>query len=71
MRKNSASQFSRSCRLDFVRESTSVDGFIHVYLPSTKLITESDTFNEKHWALGEAACHLGISKTTLKRLTLI
>jgi hypothetical protein len=40
-------------------------------MPGTKLITESDTFNEKHWKFGEAACHLGISKTTLKRLTLI
>ena len=40
-------------------------------MPSVKLKAESDTFNEKHWAFGEAACHLGISKTTLKRLTLI
>ena len=36
-----------------------------------KFITESHTFNEKHWGFGEAACHLGVSKTTLKRLTLI
>jgi hypothetical protein len=39
------------------------------YMPGRTL--ESDTFNEKHWKFGEAACHLGISKTTLKRLTLM
>jgi hypothetical protein len=32
-----------------------------------RLMPDSDTFNEKHWQLGD----LGISKTTLKRLTLI
>jgi hypothetical protein len=40
-------------------------------MSGTKLITASDTFNERHWRFGEAACHLGISKTTLKRLTMI
>ena len=40
-------------------------------MPGTKLISESDTFNEKHWGVKEAACHLAISKQTLKRLTLI
>ena len=44
---------------------------IHADMPGTKLITEPDTFNDKHWGFKEAACHLGISKTTLKRLTLI
>jgi hypothetical protein len=41
------------------------------YMPGIKLITGSDTFDEKHWKFGEAASHLGISKTTLKRLTMI
>ena len=29
-----------------------------------------DTFSEKQWQFGEAAKHLAISKSTLKRLTL-
>ena len=49
----------------------SVDRGHHAHMPGTKLITESDPFNEKHWKFGEAACHLAISKATLKRLTLI
>jgi hypothetical protein len=49
----------------------SVDGVIHAYMPGAKLTAESDTFNEKQWAFREAASHLGINKTTVKRLTLI